>query len=405
MLSATTLFPPAPNIDDVGDAAHADPRATVVSLQDMLRARLPRLIVTPAILVVIVAVFLAMVAASGEIGFSPQTLDRWGAQVAPKIAIGQWWRLLTAMWLHANPLHLGLNALFLWRFGSYVERLLGHVVFLIIYVLSGVVASIVSLQFHANGLSVGASGALFGLVGVLLMVAMTSRGSGVLGDMLAELRPNLMSVVTTNLMLGFLIQGIDNAAHLGGIGGGLVFGWLVGRHSLEAIPSARVTLIPIVMTAALATTAVAAAGWRHDVRTEVVRVGTQIDAAEDAFRVALTDIGAGRRTAADVANETERTVFPFVRAAQASAEALVSAASTRGPASTRDRDGRRDTPPPDVRVALTDERAWTLFLAEYDYAWRLRVAGLRAGDPGRIVEGDKRAQTAIQNLSQALARR
>src|SRR6185295_6538417 len=106
---------------------------------------------------------------------------------------------------------LGLNALFLWRFGSYVERLLGHVVFLIIYVLSGVVASIVSLQFQpSNGLSVGASGALFGLVGVLLMVAMTSRGSGVLGDMLAELRPNLISVVVVNLMLGFMVQGIDN---------------------------------------------------------------------------------------------------------------------------------------------------------------------------------------------------
>ena len=137
--------------------------------------------------------------------------------------------------LHAHPLHLALNAIFLWRFGGYVERLLGP---------AGLPdrlpcwpawsRSAVSLQFQAsNGLSVGASGALFGLVGVLLTVAMTSRGSGGLGEMVAELRPNLISVVVANLILGFLVQGVDNAAHIGGLAGGLVLGWLVGRHSLE----------------------------------------------------------------------------------------------------------------------------------------------------------------------------
>jgi rhomboid protease GluP len=262
--------PPAEPDPDPDDE-HADRRDALAPLQEMLRARLPRTIVTPAILAAIGAVFLVMVAASGEVSFSSPTLYHWGAQFGPAIARGQWWRLLTAMWLHASPLHAALNGLFLWRFGAYVERLLGPIVFLIVYLLGGVIASVVSLQFQAsNGLSVGASGALFGLVGVLLMVAMTSRGSGVLGDMLAELRPNLILVVVVNLMLGFLVQGIDNAAHIGGLAGGLALGWLVGRHSLEAIPSPRVTLIPIVLTAGLATAAVLSLGRRQDILTERV---------------------------------------------------------------------------------------------------------------------------------------
>ncbi len=393
MLAATTLFPPTPYVDPE-DATPVDAPGAAVTLQDMLRARLPRLIVTPTLLVGIVAVYLLMVATSGEVGFSPRTLVHWGAQFKPAIALGQWWRLLTAMWLHANPIHLALNALFLWRFGSYVERLLGHGVFLIVYLLAGVVASVVSLQFQpGNGLSVGASGALFGLVGVLLMVAMTSRGSGTLGDMLAELRPNLISVVGTNLMLGFVVPGIDNAAHLGGLGGGLVLGWLVGRHSRDAIPTPPVTLIPIVMTAAIAATAVIAVGGQRDVRTEVARVGTHIDDAEAAFRVARADIAAGRRTAADVAADAERTLLPLIHDAQGRADAILRAASARASA----------IPGGGGEPALAT--AWQMCLARYDDAWRLRIAGLRGGDAGRIAEGNARAAAAIHDLSKTLAGR
>jgi len=272
MLAITTLFGPDPGAvpddpDDEHDERNADAArraAAHASLQVMLRDRQPRLIATPAILAVIGAIFVMMAAASGSVAFPSQTLLRWGAQSGSAIANGEWWRLLSPMWLHANLLHLGLNALFLWRFGGYVERLLGPVVFLIVYLLAGVVASAVSLQFQAaNGLSIGASGALFGLVGVLLTVAMTSRGRGGIGEMLAELRPNLVSIVLTNLILGFLVSGIDNAAHIGGLAGGLVFGWLVGRHSLDATPSPRRTLIPIAMTAGLAAASILAVGWRQ----------------------------------------------------------------------------------------------------------------------------------------------
>jgi membrane associated rhomboid family serine protease len=377
MLSISTLFAPTPAVERL--EPHDDAPA---SLQEMLRARQPRLIVTPAILAIIVAIFVVMVAVSGEVAFSSSTLVRWGAQFGPAVADGQWWRLLSAMWLHAHPLHLALNAIFLWRFGDYVERLLGPVVFLIVYVLAGVVASAVSLQFH--GLSVGASGAIFGLVGVLLTVAMTSRGSGGLGEMVAELRPNLISIVVANLFLGFLMQGVDNAAHIGGLAGGLALGWLVGRHSLDATPSPWLIVIPIVMTAAIAAAAILFVGARQDVRGEVTRVGMQIDRAEAAYRVARRDIEARRRTPADVAAEAERTVLPLIHDAQGRADELLRAAA--------------------ASAKRSQVFAWEGYLARYDYAWRLRVTGLRDGDAGRVAEGDTRASNAIRDISQMLAR-
>jgi len=240
-----------------------------------------------------------------------------------------------------------------------------------------VVASAVSLQFH--GLSVGASGALFGLVGVLLTVAMTSRGSGGLGEMVAELRPNLISIVVANLFLGFLMQGVDNAAHIGGLAGGLVLGWLVGRHSLDATPSPRLTVIPIVMTAAIAAAAVLSVGGRQDVRGEVTRVGMQIDRAEAAFRAARTDIEAGRRTPADVAAEAERTVLPLIHDAQGRADKL-------------------------LRAAMSQAHRWEVCLARYDDAWRRRVTGLRDGDAASVADGDARAAAAIRDISEMLAR-
>jgi membrane associated rhomboid family serine protease len=347
----------------------------------MLSARQPRLIVTPAILAIIVAIFVVMVAVSGEVVFSSTTLVRWGAQFGPGVADGQWWRLLSAMWLYARPLHLALNAIFLWRFGDYVERLLGPVVFLIVYVLAGVVASAVSLQFH--GLSVGASGALFGLVGVLLTVAMTSRGSGGLGEMVAELRPNLVSIVVANLFLGFLMQGVDNAAHIGGLAGGLVLGWLVGRHSLDTTPSPRLTVIPIVMTAAIAAAAVFSLSARQDLRAEAARVGMQIDRVEAAYRVARRDIEARRRTPADMAAEAERTVLPLIHDAQGRADEMLRAAT----ASAR----------------LSQAYRWEACLDRYDYAWRRRVAGLRDGDAARVADGDARAAAALRDVSRILA--
>jgi len=401
---------PDPAVEDVEpdpDGQDVDRRAATAPLQAILRDRQPRLIVTPAILAVIVAIFVMMVAASGQVAIPAWTQLRWGAQFGPGIADGQWWRLLSSMWLHAHPLHLGLNAIFLWQFGWYVERLLGSLVFLIVYLLAGVVASAVSVQFHAsNGLSVGASGALFGLFGVLLTVAMTSRGKGGLGEMVAGLRPNLLFVLVVNLILGFLVRGIDNAAHMGGLAGGLVLGWLVGRHSLEARPSPRLTLIPILMTVGLVCATVISIGARQDIRAEVARVRTQIDRAEAAFQVARREIEARRRTPADVADEAERTVLPVIHDAQGRADELLRVATAWAAATAAsDRNGRipHATIPADAGARRWQVHRLEVCLARYDDAWRRRMRGLRSGDAAGVADGDARAAVAIRDCSRVLA--
>ena len=125
----------------------------------------------------------------------------------------------------------------------------------------------------------------------------------------------------------------------------------------------------------------------------------QMDDAETAFETARADIEAGRRTPPDVAAEAERTVLPFIHGAQARADALVRAATARASAAARDRDGRVENSrvPPELLAGLSQANRWEMCLAQYDDAWRMRVAGLRTGDADRVADGDARADAAIRS--------
>src|SRR5690349_12392729 len=105
------------------------PQPPPLTLAELLHARTPRLIATPAIAALQIAIFGVMTARTLDVVFDPPTLIAWGGQYAPAIADGEWWRFLTPMVLHQHFLHLGLNTILLWQLGAYVERLLGPVVF------------------------------------------------------------------------------------------------------------------------------------------------------------------------------------------------------------------------------------------------------------------------------------
>lgn len=400
--------PPVPDSDPNLDGTPAD--EVSFSLGDLLVARRPRLVVTPAIVAIDAALFAAMLAASGRVVFSSLTLVRWGGLAPAAVADGEWWRLLTSMWLHAHPLHLILNLLFLWQLGSIVERMLGPFVFLVVYLLAGVLATAVSLQtLGSHGVSVGASGAIFGLVGVLLAVAVTSRRIPGLGGLLADLRTRLIGVTLANLVAGFIIPGIDNGAHVGGLIAGLLLGWLVGRDAVLATPPPRRVLVPFALTAALAAASVLAA-TPPDAGTGIAAERQRFDAmntpAEASFRAAVADVRAGRRAAAAAAEEMARQVFPPLREARARSGALLREARARLQ-ETESPGG--STPAVDPRrlarsQAYHDAYEWDGFLARYDEAWRLRLAGLRSGDAARIADGDARAARAALFFSKRWTR-
>jgi rhomboid protease GluP len=140
----------------------------------------------------------------------------------PLIANGEYWRLFTAMFLHVGFMHLLFNGIGLLIFGRLLERIYGHYRFTTIYVLAGLSGSIASYTFNRVVIGAGASGAIFGVLGALAAFFLLRRD--ILGRVGRRYLSSLALIAAINLFLGFIIPGIDNWAHLGGLGGGFLLG-------------------------------------------------------------------------------------------------------------------------------------------------------------------------------------
>lgn len=185
--------------------------------------------ITPILLILNLLVFLAMEVAGGST--SSCVLLRFGAKFNYLIAMGQWWRLLTPIFLHIGVVHLLFNEYALWIFGREVERLFGSARFFGIYILSGLYGSWASFALSA-ALSAGASGAIFGIIGAL--VAFFLRNRERFGEMGRRQLTSLVAVIGFNLFLGFTIPGIDNFGHIGGLISGFLLGFsLTPLYTLE----------------------------------------------------------------------------------------------------------------------------------------------------------------------------
>jgi membrane associated rhomboid family serine protease len=156
--------------------------------------------------------------AFGLLNPSPEALCRLGALNSAAIAeSGQWWRLLTVMVLHGGLLHWAFNSWALWAFGPTLEHLLGRARFVALYVGTGLVGAGASFAFNQTTLGVGASGAIFGLLGALIAFFFKRRSSG--GS--APLQ-QLLLVLLLNLFIASRNPSIDNLAHIGGFVAGVV---------------------------------------------------------------------------------------------------------------------------------------------------------------------------------------
>ncbi|MCI0686713.1 MAG: rhomboid family intramembrane serine protease [Sporichthyaceae bacterium] len=164
------------------------------------------------------------------------------------VAHGDWYRLVTAMFLHTQPLHLALNMFALWIFGSQLEPVLGRIRFVTLYLLCGIAGCAASYAFsHPNQASLGASGAVFGLVGAALVI----------GRRLSWDMSMAATFLGLSLVIGFMSERIDWRAHLGGLVAGLALGAVFAyaptklRNPLHLGAAAGVLLVVIVIV-----------GWR-----------------------------------------------------------------------------------------------------------------------------------------------
>ncbi|HZQ94007.1 MAG TPA: rhomboid family intramembrane serine protease [Candidatus Sulfotelmatobacter sp.] len=208
-----------------------------------------------------VAVFIAMLLASSDPSafanplhqFTTQLSRHFGANDGRDTLMGEWWRLLTYMFLHGSVLHILFNMWCLWDLGSLCESLYGRVTYAAVYLITGVAAGVASVGWNPGVSSVGASGAIFGLAGALI-------SSFYLGEFSLPsfaIRGTLKSLVAFaafNLFLGRAIGGVDNAAHIGGLVSGLILGALITKVAPQQdVPVRRAGVIAITALAVLAT--------------------------------------------------------------------------------------------------------------------------------------------------------
>lgn len=205
--------------------------------------------VTMALIALNLAIYLwSLTLGAGSPGGA--SLSELGGNLGPVTVQGEWWRLMSAIFLHSGLMHVGMNMLALWEAGRVTERLFGHGRYLGAYLTSGLLASITSINWQQDVLSIGASGAVFGIYGVLL-AALALRRDLLPPSVTRRLRNGAIVFVAYAFLNTLGRTGIDHAAHVGGLFAGMALG------AILVLPRAKA------MVAVAATCCVAVLGlWR-----------------------------------------------------------------------------------------------------------------------------------------------
>ncbi len=191
----------------------------------------PRLPVTFGLIIACVAVYLVVAAVGAEEGTplnvglvrQPGEVLILGALVPALVAEGEAWRLITSAFLHSGFVHLALNMLSLYFLGSFAEASFGRGRFFALYFISGIAGGLAYLYFGTfTAPAVGASGAIFGLLGGVFGYSIRRGTFSLQNPVIAQ----LLFLTAINLLLSATIPNVSNTAHIGGLIGGLVFGWL-----------------------------------------------------------------------------------------------------------------------------------------------------------------------------------
>jgi rhomboid protease GluP len=255
-----------------------------------LYATTPRAFFTPLLVALNIVVFVWMIADGvAVLGGRPDDYLRFGANFGPLTSGGEWWRLASCLFVHAGILHLVFNMWALWDCGRLTERLFGNAWFVVIYLFAGLCGSLASMLWHNETVSVGASGAVFGVFGALLAFTIRQRGS-IPESMLNRLRISTSIFVTFSLCYGIAAAGVDNAAHLGGLAAGFLIG-LIGARPLEKNARDHGHAMRIALAVLVAASAFAAAVHFVPDTSRVYRQALALQKAIDAFAVDEKNLG------------------------------------------------------------------------------------------------------------------
>lgn len=305
---ATRLHPGGMHLLDSGPATAptaTNPLREAREWQERLQALAPRTWVTWGLLAINVMVWVAMVAAGASaLRGDPALLYAWGANATSAVQAGEWWRLLTATFLHAGLMHLAFNMLGLFSIGPLLERIYGHAQFLLIYLVSALAGSVASLHFSAQTkVSVGASGAVFGIAGALI-VGVYQHRHALPKHFSRPLISGMLPFVGYSLLMGFTQANIDNGAHVGGLVAGALVAWALperfdpdryqrlrlSRASLAVLASALLLPWGVDQTAP----ATVNVGAQLRAMNELPAHAREFDALMQSLRQEAEDVKAGR---------------------------------------------------------------------------------------------------------------
>lgn len=160
-----------------------------------------------------------------------------------KILNGEYYRLLSCIFMHGGIIHLLCNMYCLYVIGPQVESFFGKIKYIIIYLLSGIIGSLMSLSI-TNSISLGASGAIFGLLGSILYFGYHYRVY-----LSQAIKSQIIPIIVLNLFLGFILNGVDNAAHIGGLIGGVLVSMMAGvKYKSSTMEKVNGLILTIIFT-------------------------------------------------------------------------------------------------------------------------------------------------------------
>ena len=200
-----------------------------------------------------VGIYLLQLAQGAPVQANAGSIFFNGALFGPAVADGDWWRLITAAFLHYGPIHLAMNMIALWLFGPALEAALGSARFLLLYVAAGLAGSAGALLATPDAVTVGASGAIYGVFGAILVLE--RQGTYVFGG-------SVIPLLVINFAFTLFIPGISKGGHIGGFLGGALAILVLSRFGRQRVVHARNDVLGYAGLVAIGVLSVAVAVWQ-----------------------------------------------------------------------------------------------------------------------------------------------
>jgi rhomboid protease GluP len=340
-----------------------------------LLERTPRALTTLAILALNAGVFVFMLVSPGSFG-DPDTLIRWGANFAPRTTNAEWWRLVTMMFVHTSLVHLLINMAGLAQVGMIIERLVGSLAFAVVYLAAGILASLVTLSEHPMAVTVGPSGAIFGIYGLLLATmiwGLLYRSPLTIPVQSFKLLAPAMGIfVLYNAASGSL----DGSAEIAGLAAGFICGIVLASGVSERTPSTSRVAGAMVATVVIAVASAVPLRGVADVRPEIARLVSVEESTAKTYEVMIPKFRNGQASTEALALVIDKKIMPELQSARARLKAI---------------DGV-----PAEHKALIDGAMEYLRLREA--SWRIRTEGLHKKNQVTLREAERTERAALEAL-------